>query len=588
MAKTGSNTKYRFRFDFPNSNYQAQLVMIPSETGAVANTYVDCDESMISECKLSWEFDKYPIGILNPTIDITFNLTKLPSDLQYLLINPYYDKGSVLFDEEGAFVLSTGLSLDGIRDLSFGNYYELSIKYVDDSDYTLVFQGVTSDVDPSGIANNTRKVTIESLGKTILSNIDIKTASRVWLNSGGDEIRRYVEYRYSSSNYITKEAEVDFYFWRYSFMQIETFWQSLVNQLTIIITRNVRTTHSIDLFTKFCTSLYKSTYSTDITAYGTALTKSTSYVISHIVPTYTVASTWVQAKLNAVNDNTTGGLFYLMKNSDYNTLWDFANMFCQSSLYKYNNFTAIAPFTAGNATTLDIEQISYNMDATANYEVLKEVSSQYLEDSGENTKEFKQANAANKTDNSYTLEHLFTNKIYVPESKNITGNFSGFDRVSYAKQINNGVVTFYDATTIYKHFKVHNLYNADLGNSKELLDYVTQSAYTFSLLANQITFSDMQEIEQQTSNNASLTAKCLLELFKTKTQTQLKFDMRFDDTIISDVNSLIFQPNLRDIYFDMTNFNTHYSTYSNNHILTKCEFDLLSSLASFETITRSW
>jgi hypothetical protein len=358
--------------------------------------------------------------------------------------------------------------------------------------------------------------------------------------------------------------------------------------------RGYKSNYDFEIFSKYCASFYKQTYGGS-GLHGSALSKSTMYTITQI-SNYEATNKLTSADVFNNHYNIGAGVWYVFRNKNYNTLWDMLTEYCEQSLYKFTNMNSIASSTMTNSNTLNVNSYVWDVKLTLNYEIVKEVSSQYLDDYGDNTSEFKSTNKRNKTDNNYTLSHLFTNKTFVPDEATIRKEERSTENLHYTNQSDNAKLLYFEATPLNNssealnrtniYIKPHDDYIVDLGAGKSSTDY--KSAVT-QFEASNVTAYNRNQWEN--NNNAVFTAEILRDIFSDKYQTKLSFTMRIDDTLktISGTDYLIaFRPELSDIILNLTNINSNLTAFYDTHIITKADIDLKTNTVQFEAISRAW
>lgn len=596
MAKSWAGNLYRWDFELPSSDFQFRLNIVPSYTGFYfpnSNVVVG-DNVAIRDFRMNWEYDKYPIGIINPTLEITFDLNYCSDNVQDLLIYPF---------ETSAFTPTqwSGTVASENINFTFGNFYELQMKRKTDISYTTIYYGMTSTSEAE-LQDNTIKVTVESAGKMITSIITDSHLSKIWTLGTGTSISSYLDYGYkksggAKSNYAIKNLQDNYKLWLHSLSDFNDYIESLCSQLIAEITRDYITTFDVSLFSTFVTGFAKQTYNGAVLPKGSAISSASELFI----PTHLVDEDYADRNTSTVYDkvklNATGGIFYLFKNN-YDTLWDFITEYAQASMLKFTNFINISASTMTQATSLTLNNI-YELKPSVNYNILNSVSSQYLEESGQNTKEWKSVSQANKNDNSYNLVHFFSSKVFVPEQKAYARNENSNEVFSISTQVDNAKLFYYDSsptssygalTKTNQYIKVHDHYTVSLGNSKTISDYAVDTDYTFeSNIVNNGVY--IGNIEAYTTNNAQMTAQAMRGIFSNIYQTGIEFSVFLDDlkfTFGALELPLVFYPIIADVEYDFTNVNSRFSLYPTNHLLTKCEFDFVNYTSRFTAISRNW
>ncbi len=610
MAKSGSEFGYYWNFTIPKSDYDIQLVMVPSESSSVSiSSYKLQNNVAIQEAKLNWEYDKLPIGSINPTLELTIDLNKCSNDLQKLLLSPFYDNSLSLF---GSTIYAQTV------DFRHGNYYDVKMKSKTTGDYVSVWQGVTSEIEVE-VVENKLKVVVESIGKYILSQISIDLASHIYTTSTGESAGQFYDYAFrtipttGTPYYIYSDLgwsnNPKYYGWTSKLSDLNTFWQTLGGYFKAKITRAYDSTFNLDIFTNIANALYTQTFDGNceleyFDIRNQRLSASEVYIVTHLSQ-YQYSDRATTNGYNSVKNNIAGGVFYMLKQT-YSTLWDFVTEYAESNLLKMSSRNGVSfdrmltngAFGTGNTLNFLTSGKLYNLKVDLNYEVLKEVSSQYLDDTARNTKEFKAiATGNNKNGNSYTLVQALSTKALYPDDKTFEQRLGSGEYLSYCKQINNNQYYYKPASGDIKdsagvalgrtgfYLKVHDIpnYRLNANGGYELDDYYDPTIFPV------FNYERLKEIDSDNSNNALATASLMLTLFGVDKQHKITFDIEFDrfyNTVSSVDYSLFFFQEYSGFFFDLARINPNFASFPTKYITSKAELDLKSLFVNIEAISR--
>lgn len=612
MAKSGANYGYYWQFNMPNSLYEFQLVMIPSESSTISiSSYLLQDNRQIKEAKLSYEYDKLPFGSINPTLELTIDLNKCSAGLEKLLINPNYDNSLSLFS--GVFAET--------YEFRHGNYFDLRMKLKATGDFVSVWQGVSSDFEVE-IENAIIKITIESLFKIITSNINIDLASRVYTNGLGESSGQFYDYAFrftpttGTPYYIYSDLgwsmNPKYYGWTSKLSDLNSYWQTICSYFKAKITRNTDSDFTLDVFSVYGNGMFTQLFdgSMDADNYSNfvatntnqRLTQSDLYIVTHLSQ-YEYSARTTTDGYNSVKNNVAGGFFYQLKQS-YETLWDFITEFSESSMtkmYCYGSSYGLGKFVPYVSSPLDFQTTGnlYNIKVTLNYEVLKEVSSQYLDDTARNTKEFKSNYLGNnRNNNAYTLQHALSTKAIYPDEKTFEQRLGSGEYLSYTNQINNNQIYYKPSIGDIKdsagvalgrsgfYLKVANIPNPYLYDTTvELIDYYDPTYFPLS------DYSELKETDSDAPNNAIAFATTLRKLFGIDKQNKIAFDIEFDrffNTVSSVNHSLVFAQQYGYFLFQLSRVRSNWTDFSIYYVPQKVELDLITLMVNCEAVSRGF
>lgn len=450
MAK---NYKYLWTWRGQNTDYYYKLEMTPSDLTALSSptTYNQSPNSIIG-LDYMYEFDKYKLGLLNSNLDITFKTDFLSSTLKQELFNPFTN----FIDGDALTYVQTNKTTT--ISFSTGNLFKVYYS-IDNITFTTLFAGTQTSGIESDYDLNTKelKISCEDLTKTVLNAITIDNFSDIWDYNSSMNVAEVIDFRVdniiSDSRQGVNSSVFDrgFYGWATTISNYNSFLELLIDKVATAIyrTSTSATFKLIDLtYSNVVTNRLWDQDANTITTNSAILSDSSVYLIHH-VSKYSYS---VRATADDIEGNSVGGVFYVWKES-YKTVYDlYIDLLQNLGLVAYPFHYGTAFYTYHSTLYLDnTTMITPNLNHLSNikfqpqYEVLKSVSSQLIENAEKNVSEVKTEKPFSRNDNSFTIPIVVHNLPLALEKSNVwyyislTDYHTHTNKFQYTSLLNQGI-----------------------------------------------------------------------------------------------------------------------------------------------------